>query len=260
MQTRTTVISSVLAAALFLQPAPASADQCAALTDAQVRLTLSVIRVGDQVVKFCEPCGATVPGVPFKVEKVEATTTYGSPAVAVNGKAEDLAYLYLAQADGTYANVASLIGCPTSGVSTTLGGSGSSGQTQAASRTPMEHGRIATAILRSRRSEAATNLDAIRTAQLMYRAEFGSFLEVPACPSTRPGKDPRPFDSSCVGMWRVLGWEPEGEVRCTYMVSDVTAETFTLYAECDLDEDGVPSVWRATREKRAWLVTPDDAY
>ena len=81
-----------------------------------------------EFVEYCAPCGDK----PSKVQKVEDSNiefakmgadvyngTGGKPAyreVNVNGRGQDLAYIYVRTGTRVFANVAMLTGCPVSGV------------------------------------------------------------------------------------------------------------------------------------------------
>ena len=247
----------VLTLGVGFSSSTAWADQCAALTETQAQMALRLLRVGDNVVRYCEPCGDPVAGAPFAVQTVEVKEKWGYPSVHINGASVDLAYIYAAQPDGTYENLAALAGCPSSSPrKLARQGSTSGGST---AKQPEEHGAIATMVLKARRSEGASNVDAIRTAQKAYFAEHGVFLSTQACPSSPAGKNPRPFDLSCLSEWARLGWVPDGDVRCTYATL-ADGDDFRVVAECDLDEDGVPAIWLADRAGKARLMTKDNVY
>lgn len=107
----------VLAIAGAHVPATALADQCAwtdATTAAHAR---DLVRAYPRAIEHCEPCG-TPRGEPFTV--AEATLrepAAGFTELALDGKAVDLAYVFVETAPGSYANLAKLAGCETHGVS-----------------------------------------------------------------------------------------------------------------------------------------------
>jgi hypothetical protein len=130
---------------------------------------------------------------------------------------------------------------------------------------PSERPSLLKMTLRARRTEARTNLDAIRTAEKAYHAEWDMFWPVPACPPGRPGPEVRPFDHQCLARWADFGWTPDGDVRCTYWVAVMNAasaadDDFRLRAICDIDGDGEPTIYEATRARKSWMVSPEDVF
>lgn len=126
---RTSLIVTVLAG-LFLT-AQAKADQCAWIENGDkyvVKSAKKLLNPDAEFVEFCAPCGDK----PSKVQKVEDSNiefakmgadvyngTGGKPAyreVNVNGRGQDLAYIYVRTGTRVFANVAMLTGCPVSGV------------------------------------------------------------------------------------------------------------------------------------------------
>ena len=110
------------------------------------------------------------------------------------------------------------------------------------------------------------NVDAIRTAEKAYHAEWDSFTSTLSCPEGQPGEKPRPFyPGRCSKSWEMLGWYPDGDVRCTYRVEAKNArvaadDDFDIWAECDIDGDGRNAVYHANRASKARLVTGSDVY
>ena len=115
--------------------------------------------------------------------------------------------------------------------------------------------------LRAKRSEAPTDLDAIRTAERAYFAEWDTYFALPYCPATPAGRNPVEFSGPCAEPYERFGWRADGRVRCRYWVELVTIERdgepdFIAWAECDIDGDGEPCVYRATRDTRPRMLTP----
>jgi len=129
-----------------------------------------------------------------------------------------------------------------------------------------EEGGISQTRLRAMRSEAPTNLDAIRTAEKAYHAEWDAFTNCRATPANIPGKDPVPFMGAGLTSFQNLGWTADGSVRCRYSVSRARTgrgpadDSFEARAECDLDEDGVYSVYYATQSHKPKMLTPNNVY
>ncbi len=116
--------------------------------------------------------------------------------------------------------------------------------------------------LESKRAEALVNLDAIRTAERAYHAEWDVFTSCAVTPTTIPGVDPAPFQGAGLANWERLGWIADGRIRCRYRVvaytgAELILDNFEATAECDLDGDGHPSVYRATKLEKPHVLTPD---
>lgn len=119
--------------------------------------------------------------------------------------------------------------------------------------------------LRAKRSEAPMYLDAIRVAELAYRAEFDHFVATPYCPSSEPGRTLDDWTGDCTDTFDDLGWSPGGQVRCRYRVTvtgvpGTLGEGFEAVGECDIDGDGTYSVYRATDQTKTWLETSNNIY
>jgi hypothetical protein len=114
-------------------------------------------------------------------------------------------------------------------------------------------------VIRARhRAELEANLSGIRTAELAYDAAFDEFVATPVHP--RPVADLNgwavawpggtPFDD--------LGWMPDGDVVGCYQV-EITDDgmDFIAHGWADLDDDGKPAHWTASRHQRPTRVSPD---
>lgn len=112
------------------------------------------------------------------------------------------------------------------------------------------------------RSEAAIDVDDIRTEQLRYFAEHGEYLDLPRCPEAIPGTNSAEFSAACIDSWAPLGWMPEQPVWCQYwaVASNTESPTVEIYAECDLDGDGLVAQYMADRDNSATLQTHIDEY
>lgn len=112
------------------------------------------------------------------------------------------------------------------------------------------------------REEPLVNLDGIRTAERAYQAEWDAFTSCAATPTNIPGTEFAPFAGGGIAHFENLGWIADGKVRCRYRVVAITGQTpledtFEATAECDFDGNGMPSVYRATRDEKARALTPD---
>lgn len=116
--------------------------------------------------------------------------------------------------------------------------------------------------LRAKRAELPMSVDGIKTAQLAYDAAFDTFLAIP---------EPVPLDPLMLGDRAVdwpdgtkfdeLGWSPYGQVRGTYWV-EVSADgtDFTVHGLCDIDGDGDPAHYTATKTTHATMETGSRVY
>lgn len=111
------------------------------------------------------------------------------------------------------------------------------------------------------RSEARDDLNSIRRAELDHHDRWGAFKALDWRPSTIPGAQQVMFiGDEDWGPASGLEWWTHS-VYCRYRV-DVAddGEDFEARAECDLDEDGVVSVFVATRHEMASRITPWNVY
>jgi hypothetical protein len=110
-----------------------------------------------------------------------------------------------------------------------------------------------------RLSEVPSNVDGIKTAQLGYDAAFDEFVPAPVWPRSVGSLDRTavPWGTGATP-WNMLGWAPDGHVRGAYEVRVNPAGTdFTVHGWIDLDADGVPAHYTATKSINTVQVTPD---
>jgi prepilin-type N-terminal cleavage/methylation domain-containing protein len=109
--------------------------------------------------------------------------------------------------------------------------------------------------LRSKRSEAYSNLESIRKAQLSYRAEFDQFVPAPPSPGILLGPDKQNWPargsfSPIPGTgFDQLGWRPDGPTFFDYDTTiddDGNGPYFTAAAYGDVDGDSFVSVFLYT--------------
>lgn len=104
--------------------------------------------------------------------------------------------------------------------------------------------------LRTRRSEGAMNVAAVRTSQIAYFGVHDRFVTADPNPAGHPFSTQRyPWDHSDAD-WRELGFEPEGDVYYQYATeagTDDEVSTFIVSAIADLDEDKEFSCWAFAR-------------
>ncbi len=115
---------------------------------------------------------------------------------------------------------------------------------------------------RAKRAEVPMNVDGIRVTQIAYQAMFDQYLAAP---------EPVPLDPVMIGPQLVswpsgtdfeeLGWMPDGQVRGTYWVT-VSADgtDFEVHGLCDVDGDGEPAHYIATRHEPATMQTGTNVF
>jgi hypothetical protein len=109
--------------ALAMSSTLALADQCEWVDDATAQRAATLLRGSRSVLEWCQPCGEERPASsPVPVRSVDVATVENGQfrEVSVNGKAEDLAYLFLETETGSFRNVAKAAGCTCTGVSTEI--------------------------------------------------------------------------------------------------------------------------------------------
>ena len=116
--------------------------------------------------------------------------------------------------------------------------------------------------VRAKRAEVPANISGLKTAEMAYAAAFDEFVDC-TVPTPRPVEalDDELYAWGQQRCFDELGWMPDGDVRGTYWI-DVNAEgtDFTVHGMADLDEDGVPCHYTATRSINATAVTDPDVY
>ena len=97
--------------------------------------------------------------------------------------------------------------------------------------------------LRTKTTEAKTNLGAIRVVEEANYGEAGSYLGASAEPTVIPGLTAVDFDSAGSD-FAELGWSPEGRVYFSYaVVIPADGSGYTADAAADIDGDGVVQIW-----------------
>ncbi len=102
--------------------------------------------------------------------------------------------------------------------------------------------------LRTKRTEAMTNLSAISKLQRSYFGEFGNYQRVVPAPLTPIGPMARPWSSVAGAVFDPLGFSVEGAVYYDYDVEAAGGggcgcqECFTASAYGDLEGDGMAAV------------------
>jgi hypothetical protein len=113
----------VAAVAVWLPAGLAHADQCQWLDDPAIATRAArELASHPEIIAFCEPCGDVAPGAPTTARSVVVHPLRDhAVSLVVDGDSVDLAYLYVKTSAHQYRNLAVLAGCPTAGVSPSLG-------------------------------------------------------------------------------------------------------------------------------------------
>jgi prepilin-type N-terminal cleavage/methylation domain-containing protein len=121
-------------------------------------------------------------------------------------------------------------------------------------------------LLRAKRAELPMHVDAIRTAQWGYNAEWSVFTSCAQAPASMPGRTSVPFPAtpSTALDWNMVGWVPDGKVYGQYRVeaNDLAGElaSFDAYGEGDLDGDGNHSEFQGSVLDKPRMLTGNDVY
>ena len=107
------------------------------------------------------------------------------------------------------------------------------------------------------RAELPINVEAIRTAELAYRAGRDTYLRAAPHPRQVPGPEPVswPWTNQA---FEELGFAPDGAVRGVYEVTDATSWDFMVTGTIDADGDGEEVVCTASRVGAAALRLGDE--
>ena len=101
---------------------PVMADQCAWISQDQAARAAGKVKVGEIILKFCEPCGDREPAE-HRVTSVRSRPVKDASAyweLVINDRPVDIAYVFVPSGSGTFRNLAGLAGCKTTGVSRVL--------------------------------------------------------------------------------------------------------------------------------------------
>ena len=114
---------------------------------------------------------------------------------------------------------------------------------------------------RAKRAEVPSNVNAIKTAQLAYDAAFDEFIPTSTRPRSIEMLDGEQHSWSSGSGFDTLGWSPDGNVRGTYKVEVAPGgRDFIVHGWIDVDGDGFPAHYTATKSVNAMMVTPNDVY
>ncbi len=120
--------------------------------------------------------------------------------------------------------------------------------------------------LRAKRSELPTNIDAIRTSEKAYHAEWDVYTTCAATPTSAPGRQPTEFAGGGLTQFQNLGWVADGRVRGSYSVDNaasgaaIDGDNFQSHGEADIDGDSTASHYRATATVKPEMLTQNNVY
>ncbi|MCG8553079.1 MAG: prepilin-type N-terminal cleavage/methylation domain-containing protein [Desulfobacterales bacterium] len=102
--------------------------------------------------------------------------------------------------------------------------------------------------LKSKTSEAKTNIGGIKTSLEAYNAEEDAYKTCTESPDSNPGKAKRAWTDK--GGFGTIGFEPAGEVYYSYSVTAATT-SYTITATGDLDGDTTDAVFTLDQDGEA---------
>lgn len=111
-------MKKVLVLAISLFAINIYADQCSIVTDQQARGAEFVLKKGDSLINYCEPCQDPMFGYITEPESLTIKTIEikkvgeDENEVLINGESYDLAYLFKHKYDNVYLNVSKMVRCP----------------------------------------------------------------------------------------------------------------------------------------------------
>jgi type IV pilus assembly protein PilA len=97
--------------------------------------------------------------------------------------------------------------------------------------------------LRTKRSEGSVNVAGIRTSEISYQGLNDVYITCAKTPGTVPGSGKTGFTAGTD--FRLLGWQPDGQVYFSYQVAASTTGTpaFSAEAQSDIDVDSTYAYW-----------------
>ncbi len=114
--------------------------------------------------------------------------------------------------------------------------------------------------LRAKRSEVPGNVDGIKTAEIAYDASFDGYVNLAAAPVAASAVSKVQNAWTNPADFAVVGWSPDGEVRGSYAAASTGANDFQVTGVCDVDGDGTPADYTATKTINATMNTANNIY
>ena len=121
-------------------------------------------------------------------------------------------------------------------------------------------------LMRTKRAELPMLLDAIRSTEMGYRAEWGEFTSCELSPVDVPGRKAVSFPATLITDldWNMLGWIPDGKVYGQYKVEasapDGGVTTFVANGYGDIDGDNVLSEYEANQLGKPEMLSSNIVY
>ena len=98
--------------------------------------------------------------------------------------------------------------------------------------------------LKAKRAEARPILRGIGDAQLAYNLASDTYIAGSSNPGSPIGKNLKAWQSTMSG-WSTLDFQPDGDLRCTYILDCYTSCTWSrVDAYCDVDDDNSSAIIR----------------
>jgi type IV pilus assembly protein PilA len=113
---------------------------------------------------------------------------------------------------------------------------------------------------RSKRSELPTNVEGIKTAELAYEAAYDTYVDATVYPRDTPDKTMVIWDVGGSAGFATIGWAPSGSVRGIYEAAVNGTTDFTVTGQSDVDGDGDPAIYTATKSVNPTLKTANNIY
>lgn len=99
-------------------------------------------------------------------------------------------------------------------------------------------------VLRAKRAEAPAILQGVGQSEVAYFNAHDAWVTAESNPGGSIGKTARAWDMSKTG-WSSLGFQPDGHVRCSYMVTLFNSGGWARAdAYCDVDDDNSSYILR----------------
>lgn len=99
-------------------------------------------------------------------------------------------------------------------------------------------------VLRAKRAEAPSILQGVGISQIAYHNAQDAWVTCESNPGGSIGKTTRAWDMAKTG-WSTLNYEPNGQVRCSYMVNVYNSGGWARAdAYCDVDDDNSSYILR----------------
>ncbi len=97
--------------------------------------------------------------------------------------------------------------------------------------------------LRTKRSEGSVNVAGIRTSEISYQGLNDVYISCAKTPSAVPGSSKQNFSAGAD--FKLLGWQPDGQVYFSYqtVASTSGSPSFSAEAQSDIDLDTTYAYW-----------------